>query len=138
MLEIAEKYGADEEKISQNEKEIIKQLCATIRYLTTVSFIKYSSIMLKTNNKVDKDIEKQHNKIIESYVVKRVEIKDYVVKLNSVLISFFLASMSEARSFSHLLPCISGSFNSSRFISSVMLCCFSSVSLIDCTAVSGN
>lgn len=97
MLELIEKYG-NEEQIEETEKSVIKQACSTIRYYTTVSFIKYSSIMLKTGENIDKDIEKLYNIIIKTYVVKREDVKNYVVKLNSVLMNTVIKSLLESSS----------------------------------------
>jgi hypothetical protein len=95
MLELSEKYGSQEDKVSEEEKNIIKQSCSTIRYYTTVAFIKYSSIMLKTENKVDKDIETLHDTIKKDYVTKRQDILKYVIKLNGVLMNTVIKSLLE-------------------------------------------
>jgi hypothetical protein len=98
MLEIAEKYEGAEDKISPEEKEVIKQAWKLIRYYTNMSFIKYSSIMIKTNNKVDKDIEKLQKDLLGKYEVVRKDIKDYVLKLNAVLMNTIIKSLLETSS----------------------------------------
>lgn len=98
MLELSEKYGSQEDKIEQSENELIKQACATIRYYSQLAYIKYSSIILKTGEKLDKDIEKLNQTITTSYVVKRADVKDYVVKLNSVLMNTVIKNLLETSS----------------------------------------
>lgn len=95
MLELAEKYGNQEDKISEAEKEIIKNACATIRYYTTVSFIRYSSIIVKTNAKVDPVIEQLHNSIKDKFIVMREDVRNYVIQLNSVLMNTVIKTLLE-------------------------------------------
>lgn len=96
MLELSEKYNGKDDKITQSENDQIKIYCQTIRYFVTVSFIKYSSIILKTGGKIDPKIEKLYNTIKISFVVKREDVKNYVLELNGVLMQTVIKTLLQS------------------------------------------
>lgn len=95
MLHIANKYGEDQDKVAQGEKNLINQLCENLRYYTVVTYIKYCSISTKTGVDISKEITKLHDKIKTTFIVKREDVKNYVIELNGVLMGTVIKSLLE-------------------------------------------
>ena len=95
MLHLASKYGDKEDKITQQEKSIVNELNENLRYYTVVTYIKYSSISAKTGEKINKKITDLHDKVKASFMVKREDIKNYVIELNGVLMGTVVKSLLE-------------------------------------------
>ena len=97
MLELAEKYGDHQDKIEDGEKEIIRQTCHTLRYFVTATYIKYQSILSKVGDP-NPDITTLYNRLKLQFIVKREDVRNYTILLNSVLVNTVIKDLLQTSS----------------------------------------
>lgn len=96
MLELEQKYGSEDEKMSPEEQDIIKQFSSILRYYIRVTYVRYVSIMAGVGQKTDKKITDLFDKIKDQYIVIRADAQDYVTALNGVLVNKIIKNLLES------------------------------------------
>ena len=92
LLEMSEKKKAGG-NLEEQDKQVFKDLNVQIRYYVNMSYIKYSSIILKTGGQIDKAITDLRVKICCSIGVGNKDVEKYVIAMNGVLMQTVIKSL---------------------------------------------
>ena len=92
LLEMSEKKKAGG-NLEEQDKQVFKDLNVQIRYYVNMSYIKYSSIILKTGGQIDKAITDLRVKICSSIGVGSEDVEEYVIAMNGVLMQTVIKSL---------------------------------------------
>lgn len=86
MAELGEKFsGENMQNLDPDTKDQLKNVCNTIRYYAIRSDVSYRSIMKGVNKNTDSEIKQSFLKIKDSFIIKVIDVEEYVIKLNEVL-----------------------------------------------------
>lgn len=88
LVEAKNKYGNKEiNEIEDDAKNIIVTEVQSVRYSTYKCYIMYKTIIPSLKLKENKDLLALYNKIKEDYLIKQEDLENFVIALNSVLIT---------------------------------------------------
>lgn len=96
LLEINERHGDKGlENAEEAEKINLMSFAQNIRQNVHKTFIQYTVISGAAQLKKDKDIEKLYNVIKDTFIMPRDTLKDYVIKINTLLVNDLIKHILE-------------------------------------------
>jgi len=88
LLEIDAKYSGNIEALSDLEKDYISNLVQICRYYVSIVYIQYKSIYSVVDKlKESEKIEDLYNKINNTYLIEREQLKEFILEINKALVN---------------------------------------------------
>lgn len=97
MIELENKYGQKySDKINDSEKVALMNFIQLCRYTSHKCYIQYKAITGAINQKEDKKVLNAYLKVKTDLVIKREDLENFVVSLNSFLIKDIIQNLLES------------------------------------------
>lgn len=95
ILELEKTYGGEVSDAGIKEEDMQRVIPAsqTVRFYARKCFMMYSTLKDSLDIKEPKGISKSFKSVMENYVIKSVDLQEYVIAINKVLVGSVIASL---------------------------------------------